>query len=189
MLSASLDQKTEEIIKSLTSGTLHHFCDGLHETLPIASPGVYTIWRGTQFIYVGIAGRRLDLTINHIKTKGLKDRLDSHWRGRRSGDQFAVYVFDRFIIPILTDEQRRQFGTGELEGDSLTRDFIQKHFCYRFARTESYKEASTIESQMARGLTAAGLPLLNPWKTKARLPMKKPEQIVETSPVKGGISK
>lgn len=168
MSSTSLDQKTDTLINSLISGPLFRFCDGLHESLPLASYGVYTIWKDFQFIYVGIAGRGLDLSINHVRMRGLKDRLESHWRGRRSGDQFAVYVFDRFVVPTLTDEERHQFESGELEGDSLTRSFIQKHFCYRFAITESYKEASTIESHMARGLTAAGLPLLNPRQAKPR---------------------
>ena len=73
---------------------------------------------------MGIAGRSLDLTLNHLKMRGLKDRLDSHRGGGRSGDQFAVYVFDRFIVPVLTREQQQQFGSGELEGDSFTRRFI-----------------------------------------------------------------
>jgi hypothetical protein len=177
MLGASLDEKTEEIIKSLISGPLFPFCEGLHENLPLASYGVYTIWKDTQFIYVGIAGRRLDLIVHHVKMKGLKDRLESHWRGRRSGDQFAVYVFDRFVVPTLTEQQKRQFESGELEGDSLTRSFIQKHFCYRFARTDSYKEAWAIEVHMAKGLTSAGLPRLNPYQRRARQSMKTRAQV------------
>ena len=162
------DIRTQNIIKSLLSGPLFRFSDGLHETLPLASYGVYTIWKDAKFMYVGIAGRGLDLTINHVKMRGLKDRLDSHWNGRRSGDQFALYVFDRFVVPRLTEEQQHQFESGEIEGDSFTQSFIQTHFCYRFATTESYKEANTIETHMAKGLTAAGLPLLNPQPAKAR---------------------
>ena len=113
-------------------------------------------------MYVGIAGRRLDLSIVHKKMKGLKDRLGSHLKGRRSGDQFAVYVFDRFIVPSLNDEQRRQFEIGKLQGDGLTRDFIQKQLSYRFVVTQSYKEAMLVETCMARGEASAGFPLLNP---------------------------
>src|SRR5262249_9571586 len=128
MSNTSLDQKSQEVVNSLIAGPLFRFGDGLHQSLPLASYGVYTIWKDTQFIYVGRAGRGLDRTLNHIKMRGLKDRLDSHWKGRRSGDQFAVYIFDRFVVPALTDEQKRQFGSGELEGDTLTRDFIHNHF-------------------------------------------------------------
>ena len=126
-MAASLDSKTHILVEALISGPLYPFSGGLHEGLPLASHGVYTIWKSSQFLYVGISGRRLDLSIDHKNMKGLKDRLDSHWRGIRSGGQLAVYIFDRFIVPNLTEEQRLQFGSGELEGDSLTRDFIQTH--------------------------------------------------------------
>jgi hypothetical protein len=43
--------------------------------------------------------------------------------GRRSGNQFAVYVFDRFIVTDLTHEQRQQFSSGKLQGDILTRNY------------------------------------------------------------------
>ena len=153
---------SDQQIQALISGPVFSFSDGLHQTLPLAAHGVYTIWKGSQFLYVGIGGRGLDLTIAHKKKRGLKDRLDSHWSGRRSGDQFAIYVFDRFIVPNLTDEQRRQFETGELQGDSLTRSFILKYLSYRFLVTQSYKEAMAIETRLARGRTSAGFPLLNP---------------------------
>jgi len=72
-----------------------------------------------------------------------------------------VYVFDRFIVPTLSDEQRRQFGTRQLQGDVLTRNFIQQYLSYRFAVTQSYKEAMTIETYLAKGRSSAGFPLLN----------------------------
>jgi hypothetical protein len=156
-------------VAALISGPLFSFSGGLHHTLPLAVHGVYTIWKNNQFLYVGIAGRKLDLSIVYDKMRGLKDRLDSHWKGRRSGDQFAVYVFDSLIVPNLTDEQRRQFGTGKLHGDSLTRSFVQKYLSYRFVVTESYKEAMTIEAHLAKGQTSAGFPLLNPWRDHSRL--------------------
>jgi hypothetical protein len=39
------------------------------------------------------------------KARGIQDRLAAHRNGRRSGDQFAVYVFDRFVLGSLTPEQ------------------------------------------------------------------------------------
>lgn len=154
----------DDLIRSLIVGPVFPFSNGLHDSLPLASCGVYTIWKGSEFIYVGIAGRTLDPAIAHTKMKGLRDRLDSHWKGRRSGDQFAVYVFDRFIVPLLTDGQKTQFGRGEALGDALTRDFISANFSYRFVLTASYKEAMAIEDEFAKGRTSAGLPLLNPRK-------------------------
>jgi len=158
----------ERHIEVLISGQAHAFSAGLTETLPLARPGVYTIWKSTEFLYVGIAGRALDLTKTYDKMRGIKDRLDSHWRGRRSGDQFAVYLFDRFVVPILSDQQRRQFQTGELNGDILTQRFIQTHLSYRFVETTSYREAMMIEKHLAQGKSRAGFPVLNPNKKAAR---------------------
>ena len=115
---------------------------------------------------MGIAGRSLNLSITHAKMKGLKDRLDSHWRGRRSGDQFSVYVFDRFIVPVLTEEQRKQFANGDLQGSPLTREFIRTHLSYRFVVTASYEEARAVEVVFAKGQTPAGFPVLNPRRIK-----------------------
>lgn len=164
-------------VEALISSPVYVFSDGLHETLPLAAHGVYTIWKSSEFLYVGIAGRKLDLSIKHNKMRGLRDRLDSHWSGRRSGDQFAVYIFDRFVVPSLTDEQKQQFQSGQLQGDSLTRSFIHKHLSYRFVVTESYEEAIFIEKYFAKGKSRAGFPLLNP--NRERPPRKK-ETIRET---------
>jgi hypothetical protein len=151
-----------QVFQSLTSGTSYSFSEGLHTDLPFAKPGVYTIWRNVDFIYVGIAGRSLDLTIEHKRIRGVRDRLDSHWRGRRSGDQFAVYVCDRLVLPQLTPSQISQISAGELSLDALTRVYIHQHLSYRFIVLPSFSEAMAIESSFAKGDTPIGKPLLNP---------------------------
>jgi hypothetical protein len=153
---------TDEIYEALTTGPLHSFRDALHETLPLASIGVYTIWRGTEFMYVGIAGRNLDVAAEHKRMRGVRDRLDSHRSGRRSGDQFAVYVCDRLVLPTLSREQIQKLAAGELSLDALTRVYIHENLSYRFAATMSYKEALKIETTFARGDTEVGFPQLNP---------------------------
>ena len=48
------------IINSLISGPpTYPFSGGLHNSLPLASCGAYTIWNASQFLYVGAAGRKL----------------------------------------------------------------------------------------------------------------------------------
>lgn len=153
---------TNEIYETLTTGPLHSFREALDETLPLACIGVYTIWRGTEFVYVGIAGRNLDLGAQHKRMRGVRDRLDSHRSGRRSGDQFAVYVCDRLVLPTLSREQIQQIAAGELSLDALTRVYIHENLSYRFAAAESYKEAMNIETTFARGETEVGPPQLNP---------------------------
>ena len=162
------DAVPHDIFTALTTGPAHSFRDVLHETLPLASIGVYTIWRGPDFLYVGIAGRNLDLTIEHTKMRGVRDRLDSHRSGRRSGDQFAVYVCDRLVLPNLTAEQIKCVGAGELSLDALTRAYVHEHLFYRFSPVDSYEQAAQIEESFARGETPLGLPMLNPNKKKKK---------------------
>ena len=128
----------------------------------MACIGVYTIWRGDEFVYVGIAGRNLDLATEHKLMRRVRDRLDSHRSGRRSDDQFAVYVCDRLVLPTLTREQIELVAVGQLSLDALTRVYVHKNLSYRFAATSNYKEAMTIETEFARGETGVGLPQLNP---------------------------
>lgn len=103
----------------LATGKLYEFKNGLHADIPWAKPGIYTIWEGNVFIYVGIAGRGLNVNVEHKKMRGLRDRLDSHWKGRRSGDQFAIYVCDRLVLPKLLPKQIQDVGAGKLSLDAL----------------------------------------------------------------------
>lgn len=101
--------------------------------------------------------------------RGVRDRLDSHRSGRRSGDQFAVYVCDRLVLPTLSREQIQLIAAGKLSLYALTRVYIHENLSYRFAATSSYKEALQIETTFARGETGVGLPQLNPGRpNKAR---------------------
>src|SRR5215469_12511328 len=151
----------DQIYQALTSGPLHSFRDVLHESLPLACIGIYTIWRGSEFVYVGIAGRNLDVTAEHKRMRGIRDRLDSHRSGRRSGDQFAVYVCDRLVLPSLLSHQIKRIAAGELSLDALTRVYIHDNLSYRFAMTNSYQEAMAIETAFASGSTPIGVPQLN----------------------------
>ena len=60
--------------------------------------------------------------------KGLWTRLDSHASGRRSGDQFCVYVCDRFVVARLSDQQQAQIGDGLLSLDTLN-SFLISNTC------------------------------------------------------------
>ena len=103
----------------LETGPLFGFAAWPNEQVPLRAAGVYTIWRGGQFVYVGMSGRGAqredfisepDGVPRHAK--GLRTRLNSHASGRRSGDQFNVYVCDRFVVPILTRQQQHDVGAG-----------------------------------------------------------------------------
>ncbi|MEC9352037.1 MAG: hypothetical protein VYD81_01855 [Planctomycetota bacterium] len=155
---------TEAVIAGLETGKLFSFSDWPNEEIPRVSVGVYTIWRGQQLVYVGYSGR--NLRPHEIKAakkpKGLLTRLKSHRTGLRSGDQFCLYVCDRFIIPVLDTETQQRLAVGERLLDGLTRKFIRGELSYRFITTEGSEAARRIESQVREGILNAGKPLLNP---------------------------
>jgi hypothetical protein len=125
-------------------------------------PGIYTIWRGTEFLYVGIAGRPAIGAVASGTSKGLRGRLDSHASGRRSGDQFCIYICDRLVLPTLQN-RLAEVANGSLSLDALTRAFVHEQLSYRFVATTDYAQAMRLESSIKRyGLPQAGRPLLNP---------------------------
>jgi hypothetical protein len=86
-----------QLIADLAGGVAYPFSDWLNSAVPTFGAGVYTIWhKDGRFIYVGMSGRGITADTNHRNTpQGIYTRLQSHASGRRSGDQFCVYVADR----------------------------------------------------------------------------------------------
>ena len=80
----------------LSTGPLFWFADWPCGEVPRSGALVYTISdRSGRFVYVGMAGRGLvdDPASTTVRTgAGPWGRLGSHASGRRSGDQFCVYV-------------------------------------------------------------------------------------------------
>jgi hypothetical protein len=155
-------------LEDLKVGTLYSFADWPNPDVPNWQPGVYTVWDGDQFVYVGMAGRGMVARINESsqalaskKTRGLRDRLRSHASGRRSGDQFCIYVFDRLVLPSLDRAEIAAASDGRLSLDALTRDYIHKHLSYRFVVSFDGRAALALERAIQKG--ALGFPpLLNP---------------------------
>jgi hypothetical protein len=94
-------------VNELQAGLLFMFDDWPNDQVPRRAASVYMVWRGDEFIHAGMRGRGAQLEDfvakpghqGTEKAKGLWTRLDSHASGRRSGEQFNVYICDRFIIP------------------------------------------------------------------------------------------
>jgi hypothetical protein len=157
----------QKLLLALEAAPPHRFSDWPNPSVPRVAAGVYTIWDHGRFIYVGMSGRALtaeDIAApdEPTKAKGLWTRLDSHVSGRRSGDQFCVYVCDRFVVPHLSDQQRAQIGDGVLSLDMLTRQHIRDHFEYRYVTVGNGKGAFALEREVQRGALSAGKPFLNP---------------------------
>lgn len=147
----------------LEKGPLYCFSDWPTGDIPEIAVGVYTIWQGAKFVYVGMAGLG---NAAQAKKKGeswgLYNRLKSHSSGRRSGNQFCLYICDRMIIPTLSPTELHQVGTGKLELDKRTREFIRAKLAFRFMVTPDDKMARLIESEIRQGALPAGKPILNP---------------------------
>lgn len=123
--------------------------------MPRSGAGIYTIWDADgELINVGIAGR-------NPEGRGLTSRLRSHASGRRSGDQFCIYVADHYVMPDLTREQIEAIRDGQLSMDALIREHIHAEFTYRFAEAASYAEAMAVKNAVKSGALGR-LPPLNP---------------------------
>ncbi len=155
-------------VNDLQAGQRYGFADWPNEYVPRRAAGVYTVWRGDQLIYVGMSGRggyADDFAADSGppgKAKALWTRLNSHASGRRSGDQFNIYICDRFIVPVLTPDQQHHIGTGNLLLDQMTREFIRSHLCYRYLICPDGATALAAEREMRAGGLPAGRPYLNP---------------------------
>jgi hypothetical protein len=100
---------------------------------------------------------------DNVKAKGVFGRLASHASGRRSGDQFCVYVCDRFVIPRLSEADMAALEQGERLLDARTRAYIHDKLGYRVVVTNSGTAARDLEARIRReGLPRSGRPLINP---------------------------
>jgi hypothetical protein len=85
---------SNQLANDLSQGPAYLFADWRNIAVSTFGAGVYTIWHSDgRFIYVGMSGRGMTTdTIRRNKPQGIYTRLQSHASGRRSGDQFCVYV-------------------------------------------------------------------------------------------------
>mgnify|MGYP003873765951 CR=1 FL=1 len=119
---------------------------------------IYTVFLdSTEFIYVGIGG----LSGKTAQDRNPRSRIMQHSQGRRSGDQFCIYIQDFFVIPQLIGKDYTP-KKGYL--DQLTKEFIQSRLTYRYLviQTEdSDVEVRRIERELQRDMHGHGSPRLN----------------------------
>ena len=148
----------ESAIRELEQGRTHRFEDWQTTPIPRGPTGVYSIWRRQQFLYVGMSWKEPT-----GKSSGLWGRMNSHASGRRSGDQFCIYICDRFVLPSLSTKEIAEVGEGTLRLDELTKRFIRTELTYRYVLTRIGAHSRHIEERVRRhGLPTSGLPFLNP---------------------------
>src|SRR6516164_7519621 len=155
---------TIQFANDLSRGTAYPFADWPNPAVPIFGAGVYTIWHNDgRFIYVGMSGRGITAeTIRRNTPQGLYTRLQSHASGRRSGDQFCVYVADRFVLPTLTQKEIADIASGRHQMDAFVRRYIHENLLYRYVIVPDGRAALLVEAAIKSGTWEYGRPILNP---------------------------
>ena len=155
-----------ENIKNLADGPRHLFSGWPVAAVPEVAAGLYSIWKGDQFVYIGMSGRsasseELERRRQIGKTFGLFNRLASHASGRRSGDQFCFYIADVFVLRQLTRVQIEAISRRQMKMDSLVKKYIHDHLSFRFMETSDGATALRVEAEIKDGSLGVK-PLLNP---------------------------
>jgi hypothetical protein len=153
-----------EHVRALAKGIAYQFSQWPNPEVPKFGAGVYTIWhRDGRFIYVGMSGRSItETTVPRNSPHGIYTRLHSHASGRRSGDQFCVYVADRLVLPMLTQDDIAAIASGRHQMDAHVRRYIHEQLLYRYTIVPDGKTALAIEATMKSGNWEGGRPILNP---------------------------
>ena len=153
-----------QLITELIHGAAYSFASWPNPAVPRFGAGVYTIWHNDgRFIYVGMSGRGITAETNRRNTpQGIYTRLQSHASGRRSGDQFCVYVADRLVLSTLSQEDIAAIASGRHQMDAVVRRYIHENLSYRLAMLSDGAAAYAVEAAIKSGGWDHGRPLLNP---------------------------
>ena len=151
-----------------TSVTPISFSDDPRKLIPKNGSIIYSVWDvNEQFIYIGISG-----TQKYVEKREPLTRIITHASGRRSGDQFCVYIHDFYVIPNLMKEKHYIPERGLL--DKLTKQYIHENLSYRFISFNSDDSDAIVrrlENKIKSG--ALGLePILNGTSTPTKLTTK-----------------
>ena len=140
-------------VTELSRGEASSFANWPNPSVPAYGAGVYTIWHNDgRFIYVGMSGRGITAeTIRRNTPPGIYTRLQSHASGRRSGDQFCVYVADRLVLPTLSQQDIAAIASGRHQMDAFVRRYIHENLSYRFVMVPDGATAYMVEAAIKNG--------------------------------------
>ena len=104
------------------------FAEDPSDHIPNQGSIIYSVWdedEDENFLYVGISGLQKSL-----ERRNPLSLMVAHASGRRSGDQFCIYIHDFFVVTSLVESGEYKPTRGAL--DKLTKDYIHKNLSYRF---------------------------------------------------------
>jgi hypothetical protein len=100
-------------------------------------------------------------TVHRNRPQGIYTRLKSHASGRRSGDQFCVYVADRLVLPDLSQGEITAIATGRHQMDAFVRRYIHENLKYCFVMLPDATAAYFVEKAIKHGAWGQSRPLQN----------------------------
>ena len=139
----------EQLWDELNQQPVHRFADWPNRDVPKGKPGVYLIYHEGRWIYIGMS------------FKNLQSRLSSHASGRRSGDQFCVYVGDRLVMSKLSIDQMKGVFSGEYSLDDAIKEFVRSQLSYRYLVVTDDPTARALERHGLGVAKGQGADLLN----------------------------
>ena len=144
-------------VSSLFEGedSLISFSEDPRKHIPNMGSIIYTVWnKSGTFLYVGISGLQ-----KSIEKRNPQSRMVSHASGRRSGDQFCVYIFEYYVIPLFARAFARNNSMGTLlkikayrsglsknSLDTATKKYIRRNLKYRFISFDSEDSDAIVRS-------------------------------------------
>jgi hypothetical protein len=158
----------EDLLRQLVEGELFAFRDWPISAVPKVAAGVYTIWEAERLVYVGMSGQGGGASADALMAAehrgrpwGLATRLRSHASGRRSGDQFCIYVADFLVLPDLRSSDIEMIASRRARFDDMVKRYIWDRLSFRFVVTESGQRALELERLVKAGALDQR-PFLNP---------------------------
>ena len=139
----------EQLWDELNRQPVHRFADWPNKDVPKGKLGVYLIYHEDRWIYIGMS------FIN------LQSRLNQHASGRRSGDQFCVYVGDRLVMPKLGIDQMKGVFSGEYSLDDAIKEFVRSQLSNRYLLVADDPTARALEKHGLEIAKGQGAELLN----------------------------
>ena len=139
----------EQLWYELNQQPVHRFADWPNRDIPKGKLGVYLIYQEGRWIYIGMS------------FKNLQSRLSSHASGRRSGDQFCVYVGDRLVMPKLGIDQMKGVFSGDYSLDDAIKEFVRSQLSYRYLVVVDDPTARALEKHGLEIAKGQGADLLN----------------------------
>ena len=114
---------------------------------------LYSIFLNNEFIYIGRCGVT---NFQHF-------RLNSHRLGRRSGDQFCIYIQDYYVLPLLIENLKENKEDYVFEKGRLDREvgkFISENLRLKYLSVQK-DDVMDLENRIREGKYGR-TPKLNP---------------------------